>query len=267
MKKIAGLMVLIIVIFYNYEKLHEVLFQIDLSKNQLNYDEAYFFDLNGDGCNEEIKLESYKDEKDDLIVDLYINKKLEKKYKYNSNVRAYIYDFNKVDKYKEIYINSGDKIEKSKIDLFIYNENNKSENFTMHGSVINNDNKNGTIKIAYSTTDNSSNFNQYSKVIGGDSIVINHLYKRVLNSDLVDVEKKEAKVEGLSKEKEYTVKDKTIVYETNRGDVKAYTLSKGDKIKLVSLYDYQDNKCIKIVNTDGRYGWIKIKDKQILAEL
>lgn len=266
MKKIIGLIVLAIIIFYNYEKIDEALFQINLYKNQLNYNETYYFDLNGDGENEEIMLESHKDEKNNYIVDLYINKKLKEKYKYENNINVYIFDFNKIDKYREICVVLGNKIENSKTNIFIYDDKNNSKNFIMHGSVINNDDKNGTIKVAYSSTDDSSNFSHYSKVTG-DTIIINHLYKRVLHCDLINVEKKEAKVVGFSKEKEYSVRYKTIVYETNRGDVKAYTLSRGDKIKLISLYNYDDNQCIKIMNEDGRYGWVKIKSNQVFEEL
>ena len=205
MKKAIGLIIFAIIILYNYDKIDENFFQMNLAQNQLNYDETYFFDLNGDGDSEEVKLESYKDKKGDFIVDLYINSKLKETY----------YD------------------------------------------------KNGTIKISYSNTDNSSNFNHYSKVIGEEPIVINYLYKRVFHSELIDVDEKEVQVVGASKEKEYRAKEETIVYETNVGDVKAYTLLKGAKIKLVSLYNYNGNECIKVVNEEGRYGWIKIEDKQI----
>ena len=97
MKKTVVLIILAIVLFYNYEKIDEVIFQMNLSKNRLNYDETYFFDLNGDGKSEEIKLKSYKDKKNNFIVDLYINKKLKEKYKYENNIRAHIYDFNKIN--------------------------------------------------------------------------------------------------------------------------------------------------------------------------
>lgn len=263
MKKSMGLIVLVMIIFYNYEKINEVLFEINLSKNQLNYNETYSFDLNGDRNNEKIKLKSYKDEQNNFIVDLYINNRLEEKYKYEDNISVYIYDFNKVDRYKEIYVASGNKIENSKMNIFIYNDEGKSNNFTMDGRAINNDDKNGTIKITYASTKNSSNFDYYSKVVGGEPIAIDYIYKRVLYCDLIDVEKKEVKVVGSSKEKEYTVNDEIIVYETNMGDVKAYTLSKGDKIKLISLYDNNDNHCIKLVNREGRYGWVKVEDKQL----
>lgn len=267
MKKFIGLIILAVVIFYNYEKINETFFQMNLSQNQLNYDESYFFDLNGDGKNEEVKVKSYKDEKDNFIVDLYINNKLKQRYKDENNISAHIYDFNKMDKYKEICIISGNKIENSRTDIFTYGDGNKSRNFKMYGRVINNDDKNGTIKITYASTDNSSNFNHYSKVIGGKSITINYIYKRLCRTDLIDVEKKEAEVVTQDKEKEYIVKNKTIVYETNIGDVKAYTLAKGDKIRLISLYNYDDNQCIKIVNKNGRYGWIKVENKQIFEDL
>ena len=55
-----------------------------------------------------------------------------------------------------------------------------------------------------------------------------------------------------------------MVYETNKGNVKAYTLSKGDKVKLRSLYSYEQDKYIKVDNEEGRYGWIKLEDNQIL---
>ena len=77
------------------------------------------------------------------------------------------------------------------------------------------------------------------------------------------MDEKEVKVVGHSKEREYSTKEETIVYETNLGNVKAYTLFKGDKIKLVSLYNYDGNECIKVVNEEGRYGWIKVEDKQL----
>lgn len=263
MKKIVVLIVFAVVIFFNYDKIDEIFFQMNLSQNQLNYDEAYFFDLNGDGEREKIKLESYKDEKDGFIVNLYINNKLKEKFKDKNNISVHIYDFNKIDNKKEIYVILGNKIENSKISIFTYRDENKSYNSTMNGRVINNDDKNGTMKITYGTTDDSINFNHYSKVIGGESICINYIYKRKLDCDFTDIDKKEAEVVGISKENKYVVKDETIVYETNVGNVKAYNLSRGDKINLVSLYNYNDNQCIKVVNEAGRYGWIKLEDKQI----
>ena len=267
MRKIIGLIVLAVVIFYNYDKIDEVFFQMNLSQNQLNYDESYFLDLNGDGENEEIKLESYKDKKDNFIVDLYINNELREKYRDKNNISVHIYDFNKMDKHKEVYIISGNKIENNKTNIFIYCDDNKNYNFTMDGRVINNNDKNGSIKVAYASTDDSLNFNHYSKVIGGDPIIINYLHKRVLQSNVIDVEKSEVEVAGISKEKEYRVKNETIVYETNVGNVKAYTLSKNDKIRLISLYNYGGNQCIKVVNEEGRYGWIKLEDKQLFEEI
>ena len=263
MKKAIGLIIFAIIILYNYDKIDENFFQMNLAQNQLNYDETYLFDLNGDGDSEEVKLESYKDKKGDFIVDLYINSKQKETYYDENNISVHIYDFNKIDTNKEICVILGDKIENYKTNLFIYYDENKNDNFIMNGRIINNDDKNGTIKISYSNTDNSSNFNHYSKVIGEEPIVINYLYKRVFHSELIDVDEKEVQVVGASKEKEYRAKEETIVYETNVGDVKAYTLLKGAKIKLVSLYNYNGNECIKVVNEEGRYGWIKIEDKQI----
>lgn len=267
MKKFIGLVVLMTVIFFNYEKIDEIFFQINLSKNQLNNDETYFFDLNGDGKKEEIKLEPYKDEYNNFVVNLWVNNKLKEKYKDKSNISVYICDFNKMDKNKEICVILGDKIENIETNIFSYSDENKNENFVIDGKLVKNDNKNGTIGIAYASTDSSSNFKHFSKVIGGQPITINYLYKRVLNVDITDIEEKEVKVAGISEEKEYKVKYKTIVYETNMGDVKAYTLLKGDKIKLISLYNYGNNQCIKVVNEQGRYGWIRIKDKQIFEEI
>ena len=64
--------------------------------------------------------------------------------------------------------------------------------------------------------------------------------------------------------KKYIAQEEIVVYETNKGNVKAYTLSKGDKVKLRSLYSYEQDKYIKVVNEEGRYGWIKLEDNQIL---
>lgn len=267
MKKIIVLTILALVIFCNYEKLSETFFQINLSQNKLNYNETYLFDLNGDGDDEEIKLKSYKDKKDNFVVDLYINNKLKERYKDKNYISVHLYDFNKIDEHKEIYVVLGNKIENIESNIFIYCDDNESNNFTINGSIINNDDKNGNIKISYASTDSSSNFRNYSRVVDGEPMVIDYLYKRVFNCDFVDVEHKEVQVVGSSKEKEYIAKDEIIVYETNVGDVKAYTISKGDKIKLVSLYNYNDNQYIKVVNEKGRYGWIKIDNKQLFEEV
>ncbi|WP_434797102.1 hypothetical protein [Terrisporobacter vanillatitrophus] len=263
MKRIIVLIVLAVVIFLNYDKIDEIFFQMSLSQNQLKYDEIYFFDLNEDGENEEIKLKSYRDKEDNFIVDLYINNKLKQKYKDENNISVHIYDFNKVDNKKEIYLILGNKNENSKINIFTYYGENKGYNIKMNGKIINNDDKNGTMKITYASTDDSSDFNNYSKVIGGEPIFINYVYKRKFDCDFTDIGKKEVQVVGSNKENEYIAKDEIIVYETNVGNVEAYTLSKGDKIKLVSLYNYDDNQCIKVVNKEGRYGWIKVEDKQL----
>lgn len=267
MKKTVLLIILASIIFYNYNKIEETFFQIKLSRNQLSYDKDYFFDLNGDGSDEEIKLKSYKNEENNFIIDLYINDKLKETYEDENYISAYIHDFNKIDRHKEICVILGNNIEKSKTNIFIYYDETETDNFIIDGRIINNDDKNGTIKIAYGSTDNSLNFKNYSKVIGENFITVNYIYKRVLHFGILDLEEREVKVIGDSKEKEYVAKYETTVYETNVGDAKAYTLSKGDKIKLVSLYNYKNSKCIKIVNEEGRYGWIKVENKQLFEEV
>ncbi|WP_343337821.1 hypothetical protein TPELB_30440 [Terrisporobacter petrolearius] len=263
MKKIVVLIVFAVVMFLNYDKIDENFFRMNLSQNKLNYGKEYFFDLNGDGEREKITLESYKDGKDDFIVSLYINNKLKEKFRDENSISVHMYDFNKIDNKKEIYVILGNKIENSKISIFTYCDENKSYNFKMNGRIINNDDKNGTMKITYGVTDDSTNFNHYSKVIGGEPIFINYVYKRKLDCDFTDIDKKEAEVVGISEENKYVVKDETIVYETNIGNVKAYNLLRGDKINLVALYNYNGNQCIKVVNKSGRYGWIKVEDKQL----
>lgn len=267
MKKIAILIIMTYLIFHNYEKIDEVFFQINLSRNKLNYNEDYFFDLNGDSNHEKIKLISTKDKNGNVLVSLYINDKLEEKYKDENNVSVHIYDFNKVDKNKEIYVTLGNKFEYSKINIFTYNNEGKSENITMDGRIVNNDDKSGRIKIAYGNNKHSPLFNNYSQVIGGESIVIDYIYKRVVGCDLEDVEISEVKVVGDSEEKEYIAKEDIAVYETKLGNVKAYTISKGEKIKLVSLCNHNNNQSIKVVNKEGRYGWVKVENKQIFQSV
>ena len=267
MKKTVILIILVSVIFYNYNKIEEVFFQMKLSQNKLNYDQMYHLDLNGDGEDEKINIKSYKDKNDNLIVDLYINEKLKETYKDSSYISVHMYDFNKMDKHKEICVILGNNIEKIKTNIFIYYNENETNNSIISGRIITNDDKNGIIKITYGSTYNSLDFKDYSKVIGEDYISVNYIYKRVVHFGILDVEQKEVKVVGSNMEKEYISKYETIVYETNIGDAKAYTLSKGDKVKLVSLYNYENSKCIKIVNEEGRYGWIKVENKQLFEEV
>ena len=147
----------------------------------------------------------------------------------------------------------------------MYEEDKESENYHLNGKIINNDDKTGLIKIANGSTVDSSTFESFNNVIGGESININYSYKRVVKNELIDVEDKEVAVVGMSKNKEYIALEDIIVYETNMGDAKAYTLYKDDTVKLTSLYSSGDNKCIKVVNKEGRYGWIKISENQILG--
>lgn len=267
MKKTVILIILLSIIFYNYTKIEEIFFQMKLYQNQLSYDKNYCFDLNGDGIDEEIKLKSHNDKDGSFIVDLYINNKLKETYIDENYVSAYICNFNKMDNHKEICVILGDNIENNKTNIFIYYNKNETNNFIFDGRIIHNDDKNGLVKISYGNIENSLSFSDYGKVMGEDCITVNYIYKRVLHFGIIDVEEREAKVIGNSKEKEYVAKYETTVYETNIGDAKAYMLSKGDKIKLVSLYNYENNKCIKIVNEDGRYGWIKIKNEQLFDKI
>lgn len=263
MKRTALLLILLAIMFYNYSKIEEAFFQMKLNQNKLNYDIDYYFDLNSDGIDEKIKLKLNSDNQDKFVVDLYINDKLKETYIDEKYINAYICNFNKMDKHKEICFIIGYNIEDSKTNMFIYYDENEGNNFILDGRIVHNDDKNGLIKISYGNIKNSLNFSDYGKVLGDDSINVNYIYKRVLHFGIVDVEEKEAKVIGTSKDIEYAAKYETNVYETNIGDARAYILSKGDKIKLVSLYNYGDDKCIKIVNEEGRYGWIKIEDKQL----
>ena len=141
---------------------------------------------------------------------------------------------------------------------------NNSNNFTIKGKLINNDEKVGVIKVAHASTEDSPIFENFSKILGGEHIDIEYNYKRIQACEVLDEEKKEVNVSGNTKEKEYIAQEEIVVYETNKGNVKAYTLSKGDKVKLRSLYSYEQDKYIKVVNEEGRYGWIKLEDNQIL---
>lgn len=267
MKKIIVILIVVIAIFNNSEKVDENFFKMNLFENQLNYNQVYFFDLNGDKINEEIILKSYNDKKNNFVVDLYINDKLKEKYKDKNNINVYIYDFYKIDNQKEIYITLGDNIQNSKSNIFIYSNDNKSNNFSIHGSIINNNDKSGNVVISNATTDDLLRYENYSKVIGEDYIRLDNIQKRIFDDKFVDVEEKEIKVAEASKGYEYVAKEEVMVYETNIGHVNAYILSNGDKISLVSLYNHGKEKCIKIVNKEGRYGWIKVYDKQLFEPL
>lgn len=267
MKRMAVLLILLSIIFYNYSKIEEAFFQMKLNQNKLNYDIDYYFDLNNDGVDEKIKLEKNNDDNNIIIVDLYINEKLTETYTDEKYISAYICDFNKMDNHKEIYFTLGNNRENSKTNIFIYYDGNETDNFILDGTIVHNDDKSGLIKIAYGNIKNSLNFTDYGKVLDENSIRVNYIYKRVLNFGVIDIKEKEVKVVGISKEIEYIAENEINVYETNIGDSDAYILSKGDKVKLVSLYNYGDTKSIKIVNEEGRYGWIKIKNKQLFHKI
>ena len=198
-----------------------------------------------------------------LLVNLYINNELKYEYTGGENLQFYIYDFNKFDKIKELCITSGNDSRNYETNIFMYNKDN-SNNFTIKGKLINNDEKVGVIKVAHASTEDSPIFENFSKILGGEHIDIEYNYKRIQACEVLDEEKKEVNVSGNSKEKEYIAQEEIVVYETNKGNVKAYTLSKGDKVKLRSLYSYEQDKYIKVVNEEGRYGWIKLEDNQIL---
>ena len=263
MKKTIIFTIVALLLYNNYEYINEIFFLSNLSKYELNCNKTYNYDLNEDGNLEEIKLETYKTDNENYVVNLYINNELKYEYTGGENLQFYIYDFNKFDKIKELCITSGNDSRNYETNIFMYNKDN-SNNFTIKGKLINNDEKVGVIKVAHASTEDSPIFENFSKILGGEHIYIEYNYKRIQACEVLDEEKKEVNVSGNTKEKEYIAQEEIVVYETNKGNVKAYTLSKGDKVKLRSLYSYEQDKYIKVVNEEGRYGWIKLEDNQIL---
>ena len=260
MKKTIIFTIVALLLYNNYEYINEIFFLSNLSKYELNCNKTYNYDLNEDGNLEEIKLETYKTDNENYVGNLYINNELKYEYTGGENLQFYIYDFNKFDKIKELCITSGNDSRNYETNIFMYNKYN-SNNFTIKGKLINNDEKVGVIKVAHASTEDSPIFENFSKILGGEHIDIEYNYKRIQACEVLDEEKKEVNVSGNSKEKEYIAQEEIVVYETNKGNVKAYTLS---KVKLRSLYSYEQDKYIKVVNEEGRYGWIKLEDNQIL---
>ena len=265
MKRIFIGIIICVFLLNNYETIHQYIFTYSLLKNELKQNETYNYDLDGNGVKEKIVIEKYKDVYGNFIGNLYINDELKYRYADEESINMYLYDFNKIDNRKEICVIMGTNDNNYKTNIFMYEEDKESENYHLNGKIINNDDKTGLIKIANGSTVDSSTFESFNNVIGGESININYSYKRVVKNELIDVEDKEVAVVGMSKNKEYIALEDIIVYETNMGDAKAYTLYKDDTVKLTSLYSSGDNKCIKVVNKEGRYGWIKISENQILG--
>ena len=76
MKKTIIFTIVALLLYNNYEYINEIFFLSNLSKYELHCNKTYNYDLNEDGNLEEIKLETYKTDNENYVVNLYINNEL-----------------------------------------------------------------------------------------------------------------------------------------------------------------------------------------------
>ncbi|MEG1410762.1 MAG: hypothetical protein RSD36_13065 [Terrisporobacter sp.] len=256
MKQVFGLILLIIICFCSFDGIGQA-YVGKISERELIYqDETYEFDLDGDGKEESIKQNSYKEKDGYFYTKLYINNELVYEDKNLKEIDIHFSDFNKRDKNKELCITTGYNEENLKTTILMYDKNG-NKIYNIKGRILSYDNKTGLIKFEYGNSSDSS-FKSFDKALGGNGVTILYNYKAVFNKSIDNREQKRINVVGESDKVDYKVVEPIKSYKTVSGNKEAFIINAGEKVNLVTLYKSRDKQYVKIKNKDGQSAWVKI---------
>lgn len=229
----------------------------------LKNDVTYYYDLDGNGKKEKVKQFTYRAQNRTVVTKLYINGKLKKKY-YNIRwINVYVEDFNKYDNRKEIYIHlestGGTYYPESYI--FRYNKNGSFNNYYISGRVDSYENKTGVIRFIYGNSSESS-FKYFDKALGG-SVALKYNYKKVNKSSFTTVAKSTAYLDGDSKTHDFKAIKKITAYTSTNEKYRSFYIFPSERINIISLYNSNGKKYVKVKSKYNDFGWVKIGSTQL----
>lgn len=228
----------------------------------------YYYDLDNNGKKEKIYYkQSYKDSTGKYTIYLYINGKLMKtKTAYSGLVywdyKVTIYDFNKKDKYKEIAVELYDEMYNTYTGIMRYKSGKlteyKIDPHNLRGAVnystIYAENIRKTTPDGYIHLEVRDLYGE--KFMGNYTVEVKY---KVDNNGVSKPSTYTFNTLNITKSNNYIAKNKMYAYTTTALSKKAFTISKGSKVKVYSMYKSKGGTVyLKVKNSSGKYGWIKV---------
>lgn len=226
-------------------------------KKQLTIGKSYKYDLDGDGDKDSIKVYS-SGHKLLLKVNSTTNK-LDSNY--DPDYGYYdvkIYDFNKKDKSSEIvFYWAGDSEWGTKILKF---KNSKC--------MLNKHYKDAMLK-SYDPSTGMVTFEEYEQ--GRYSSFINSMgcfciYDKVQIKGYNIYNQYSANTSGDTRKNKYVAAKKLTAYTSTSGKKKEFTINKGSKAYVYALYQKGSSKYIRVKNSSGKYGYVKVGSSMLFTE-
>lgn len=226
-------------------------------KKQLKIGKTYKYDLDGDRDKDSIKVYS-KGHKLLLKVNNTTKTLDSNCYSDYGNYDVKIYDFNKKDKSSEIVFywsgNSecGTKILKFKNNKCMVNKHYKD---TMLKSY---DPNNGMVTFEEYE---QGRYSSFAKAIG-----CFYIYDKVQIKGYNVYNQYSANTSGSTRKNKYVAAKKLTAYTSTSGKKKAFTINKGSKAYIYELYQKGSSKYIRVKNSSGKYGYVKVGSSMLFTE-
>lgn len=244
--------------FYTSNSYASSIKYLDKAKNGVTYK----YDLDGDGKKEKIKCKVYiKSEYYCYVLDLYVNGKKVKKYESLGTPVLSIYDFNRKDKSLDILVKSEEEDGYVLTNISKYNKG-KIKNYEYWGFLDSFNSNTGIIKMVnYGYPSNDYNSGFYNCIGDFDVKVpykVNKTSIKMISSNSYDVA-------NYVKKHKYKMEEQVVTYKSPNSKKKSFTLKKGEKMNIISLYKKEKNEYIKVKNGKNKYGYIKVQSKLIVS--
>lgn len=226
-------------------------------KKQLKIGKTYKYDLDGDRDKDSIKVYS-KGHKLLLKVNNTTKTLDSNCYLDYGNYDVKIYDFNKKDKSSEIvFYWSGDSEWGTKILKFKNNKCmvNKRYKDTMLKSY---DPNNGM--VTFEEYD-QGRYSSFAKAIG-----CFYIYDKVQIKGYNVYNQYSANTDSSTRKNKYVAAKKLTAYTSTSGKKKAFTINKGSKAYIYELYYKGSSKYIRVKNSSGRYGYVKVGSSMLFTQ-
>ena len=222
---------------------------------KLSLNTTYKYDIDGDGDKDTIKTYVSKGK---LL--LKINKCVKTlSPQYNSYLKSSyavkLYDFNKKDKSLDIvYSYIPDDVAETRI-LKFKNNTCKVNKFYYDSEVYSYNSSNGMVTFREYF---AGRYKDFTKVLGSFTC-----YSKVKVNEYNLAEQYTANTTKTVKENKYIASKNLTAYTSVSGTKKAFTVKKNGYINIYALYQNGNKRYIKVKNSAGKYGYIKIGTNKI----
>ena len=194
-------------------------------------------------------------------MDLYVNGKKVKKYESLGTPVLSIYDFNRKDKSLDILVKSEEEDGYVLTNISKYNKG-KIKNYEYWGFLDSFNSNTGIIKMVsygYPSKDYNSGF---SNCIGDFAVKVPY---KVNKTNINMILSNSYDVANNVREHKYKMKKQVVTYKNPTSKEKSFTLKKGEKMNVISLYKKGKYEYIRVKNSKNKYGYIKSQSKLIVS--